>query len=56
MENVNLSASEFWTPDQTSSSYLNYGAAISEVHFMEFGVTWTHIHTSVCVCVCMSVL
>ncbi|XP_062230838.1 putative aldehyde oxidase-like protein isoform X2 [Phragmites australis] len=30
-ENVNLSASVYWVPDQGSNSYLNYGAGISEV-------------------------
>ncbi|KAG2641363.1 hypothetical protein PVAP13_2KG177800, partial [Panicum virgatum] len=30
-ENVNLSASVFWVPEQGSNSYLNYGAGISEV-------------------------
>ncbi|KAK3149113.1 hypothetical protein QOZ80_3AG0213140 [Eleusine coracana subsp. coracana] len=31
MANVNLSAHAYWTPDPTFTSYLNYGAAISEV-------------------------
>ncbi|CAD6206971.1 unnamed protein product [Miscanthus lutarioriparius] len=31
MVNVNLSAHAYWTPDATFTSYLNYGAAISEV-------------------------
>ncbi|KAJ1293275.1 hypothetical protein BS78_01G055100 [Paspalum vaginatum] len=31
MESVNLSAHAYWTPDPTFTSYLNYGAAISEV-------------------------
>ena len=30
-ENVNLSASVYWVPEQGSNSYLNYGAGISEV-------------------------
>ncbi|CAN6203595.1 unnamed protein product [Urochloa humidicola] len=30
-ENVNLSASVYWIPEQGSNSYLNYGAGISEV-------------------------
>ncbi|CAN6291585.1 unnamed protein product [Urochloa humidicola] len=31
MASVNLSAHAYWTPDPTFTSYLNYGAAISEV-------------------------
>jgi len=31
MASVNLSAHAYWTPDPSFSSYLNYGAAISEV-------------------------
>ncbi|CAM0902992.1 unnamed protein product [Alopecurus aequalis] len=31
MASVNLSAQAYWTPDPTSASYLNYGAAVSEV-------------------------
>ncbi|KAL6636782.1 hypothetical protein ACP70R_024354 [Stipagrostis hirtigluma subsp. patula] len=31
MASVNLSAQAYWTPDPTFTSYLNYGAAISEV-------------------------
>ncbi|XP_062214373.1 indole-3-acetaldehyde oxidase-like [Phragmites australis] len=31
MASVNLSAQAYWTPDPTFKSYLNYGAAISEV-------------------------
>ncbi|KAF3439511.1 hypothetical protein FNV43_RR17789 [Rhamnella rubrinervis] len=31
MQSVNLSASSFYVPDVSSSSYLNYGAAVSEV-------------------------
>ncbi|TVU44680.1 hypothetical protein EJB05_04129, partial [Eragrostis curvula] len=31
MANVNLSAHAYWSPDPTFTSYLNYGAAISEV-------------------------
>ncbi|XP_073004974.1 indole-3-acetaldehyde oxidase-like isoform X2 [Typha latifolia] len=31
LESVNLSASTFWVPEHTSDSYLNYGAAVSEV-------------------------
>uniref|UniRef100_A0A453T579 FAD-binding PCMH-type domain-containing protein n=1 Tax=Aegilops tauschii subsp. strangulata TaxID=200361 RepID=A0A453T579_AEGTS len=30
-DNVNLSSSAYWVPGQESSTYLNYGAAISEV-------------------------
>ncbi|XP_037464998.1 putative aldehyde oxidase-like protein isoform X1 [Triticum dicoccoides] len=30
-DNVNLSSSAYWVPAQESSTYLNYGAAISEV-------------------------
>ncbi|XP_078162547.1 indole-3-acetaldehyde oxidase-like isoform X1 [Carex rostrata] len=30
-QNVNLSASSFWIPEQSTSNYINYGAAISEV-------------------------
>lgn len=33
MENVNLSASAYWVPSIASMSYLNYGAAVSEVFF-----------------------
>ncbi|KAM0919400.1 hypothetical protein ACQ4PT_008302 [Festuca glaucescens] len=31
MASVNLSAQAYWTPDPTTASYLNYGAAVSEV-------------------------
>jgi indole-3-acetaldehyde oxidase len=31
MASVNLSAQAYWTPDPTFTSYLNYGAGISEV-------------------------
>jgi len=31
LEAVNLSASTFYVPDHSSMSYLNYGAATSEV-------------------------
>jgi hypothetical protein len=31
MASVNLSAHAYWTPDPTFTSYLNYGAGISEV-------------------------
>jgi xanthine dehydrogenase molybdopterin-binding subunit B len=31
MQSVNLSASSFYAPDVSSTSYLNYGAAVSEV-------------------------
>ncbi|XP_025982367.2 indole-3-acetaldehyde oxidase [Glycine max] len=31
MQAVNLSASSFYVPSNDSSSYLNYGAAVSEV-------------------------
>ncbi|XP_020525175.1 indole-3-acetaldehyde oxidase isoform X2 [Amborella trichopoda] len=31
MQAVNLSANAYWTPDMSSSSYLNFGAAASEV-------------------------
>ncbi|XP_073004972.1 indole-3-acetaldehyde oxidase-like [Typha latifolia] len=31
LESVNLAASAYWIPDPTSKSYLNYGAAVSEV-------------------------
>ncbi|KAJ3669997.1 hypothetical protein LUZ60_010321 [Juncus effusus] len=31
MQNVNLSASSFWVPEQSTSAYINYGAALSEV-------------------------
>ena len=32
MASVNLSAHAYWTPDPTFTSYLNYGAGISEVY------------------------
>ncbi|KAG2632971.1 hypothetical protein PVAP13_2NG134400 [Panicum virgatum] len=35
-ENVYLSASAYWVPDQDSYRYLNYGAGISEVVFFLF--------------------
>ncbi|XP_072951281.1 indole-3-acetaldehyde oxidase-like [Typha angustifolia] len=31
LQSINLSASAYWVPDHKSKSYLNYGAAISEV-------------------------
>ncbi|KAK1281657.1 Indole-3-acetaldehyde oxidase [Acorus calamus] len=31
LQSVNLSASTYWVPDSSSRSYLNYGAATSEV-------------------------
>ncbi|KAJ3669998.1 hypothetical protein LUZ60_010322 [Juncus effusus] len=31
MQSVNLSASAYWVPEQSTIAYLNYGAAISEV-------------------------
>ena len=36
MQAVNLSASSFYVPSNDSSSYLNYGAAVSEVSWFEF--------------------
>ena len=38
MANVNLSAHAYWTPDATFTSYLNYGAAISEVHLFQITI------------------
>ena len=32
MASVKLTEHAYWTPDPTFTSYLNYGAAISEVH------------------------
>lgn len=42
MANVNLSASAYWVPSMASMSYLNYGAAVSEVCFSihTFTVNW----------------
>ena len=33
-----LSAQAYWTPDATFTSYLNYGAAISEVHLFQITI------------------
>jgi len=43
MQAVNLSASSFFVPSMTSMSYLNYGAAISEVGWFYF---WFSVHIS----------
>jgi hypothetical protein len=39
MANVNLSAHAYWSPDPTLRSYLNYGAAISEVSLIQIEIT-----------------
>jgi hypothetical protein len=36
---VNLSAQAYWTPDPSFTSYLNYGAAISEVSLIQIAIT-----------------
>lgn len=38
MASVNLSAQAYWTPDPSFTSYLNYGAAISEVSLIQIAV------------------
>jgi indole-3-acetaldehyde oxidase len=38
MANVNLSAHAYWTPDASFTSYLNYGAAISEVSLFQITI------------------
>jgi indole-3-acetaldehyde oxidase len=38
MTSVNLSAHAYWTPDPSFTSYLNYGAAISEVSLTKIAV------------------
>jgi len=38
MASANLSAHAYWNPDPTSSSYLNYGAGISEVPLIQIAI------------------
>jgi hypothetical protein len=42
MQSVNLSASSFYVPNNSSTMYLNYGAAVSEVFCFHMHISNLH--------------